>query len=154
MASWSVHRSLPNWLLAVTTNWPMSVLLTRCSFRVCWSSSGMLISYIPGLLTNATPLLEKRKHTPLIASDAFEKQDVESFHIGILICIHALETKNNYSVKNTIKNTEAHLPQCIIHTSKWRWLLLTGLRRAKRNNQTGESSLPRICRASQTAYGA
>lgn len=59
MASWSVQRSLPNWLLAVTTNWPMSVLLTLWSFRVCWSSSGMLISNSPGLLTNATPLLGK-----------------------------------------------------------------------------------------------
>lgn len=62
IASWSMQRSLPNWLLAVTTSWPMSVLRTRCSVNLCWSSSGMLISYTPGLWANVTPLLQEQ-HT-------------------------------------------------------------------------------------------
>lgn len=52
-----VQLSLPCLLEAINTISPMSALFTLSSFSVCWSSSGIVISYRPGLLARTTPLL-------------------------------------------------------------------------------------------------
>lgn len=59
ISTWKMQLSLPYLLEAINIISPMSALFTLNIFSVCWSSSGIDISYRPGLLARTPPLLRK-----------------------------------------------------------------------------------------------
>lgn len=72
ISTMNLQLSLPYLLEATNSISPMSALFTFSSFSVCWSSSGIVISYRPGLLARTTPLLGTKAFS--VRSDTYRKE--------------------------------------------------------------------------------